>query len=920
MKRTMLRIFGAILALPSAKFARLGKAVFPVVILGLTFAKAASAETVTMGVVDWFASLIASIATYLAQVVGQIILLLIDMVAVPLMQYNGFVTSPVVSMGWSVVRDAVNMFFVIILIIIAFFTILGVERFKWRQQIPSILIMAVVINFSRTLCGIMIDFSQVIMLTFVNAIKDIAGGNFIQMFQLKDIMNANGASGVIREGVEPFDLLAAGIVALLMMLIVLVSLVFLTIALAYRIVMLWALVTIAPLAWFFKPVQSILGMKKNPYNEWWSKFTCALQLGPVLVFFLWLALAVAGSGDVSTSSGFETSSTADGEGLDVGSMLTMMDTSHMVSFIVGILLLFVGLDAANDACASADGVTSGLMKRARGWSKNLAMAPVTVSAWGAKKGAKTIWSGQSGGGGIKGKVLGSQTVTNAALALGRMPILQSLGGRKLAEVAAKNRVKSAASREKYDKDFASAVGGAGDFKNKSETELRLLLDVGNKLNDPATARAAIQAMSDKGLFKDNPSLTSDERRLRIENIQKARNKLRDNPETLESFDDRIRKQSPGFAMDTIYRDAKGKIDQDKLRGDITNLKIGAGAILSGTNSENAAAVSSAMGKDSADRMKFVYDVFEGNVKNIKAAIAGIEDSQIREAMFGNLDANKVKDFAQKIKLNDKGEMLDAGGTVVKDAKFAAMVPDYNKRDAILSAVVGAGVNVGEVRDFYTDSRGEVNSDAHKAMGKHVGSNADSYKEVFDDMADSNLQATKDKARDQLLGIFNEVGDIISGEGMAKIHNGGNKLKDIFDEALNTSLIKRGTNLQAPGLLPGQYTEMETALKNAVEKAIKSGSKINLAKIVGSGSGLTPATQTVINTTISGAKAEDLIKMRFDSGSAAAVGKLIWDGSNVATLKKILLDGTNKAMLKALDAYAAPLPVTDKRAALKEFFP
>jgi hypothetical protein len=375
----MLRLFGAILSLPIRKFIQKGKVAFPIVILGVTFARQAAAISAATAATA-LVSLVANFTTYLAQVVGQLVVLLIGTIAVPLMQYNNFVDSPVVGMGWSVVRDAVNMFFVIILIVIAFGTILGVERFNWRKQIPSILIMAVVINFSRTLCGIMIDFSQVIMLTFVNAIKDIAGGNFVQMFQLKDIMTANSDSSVFTssEGVQPFDLLAAALVALLMMLVVFVSLLFLTIALAYRIVLLWVLVTVAPLAWFFKSTSAILKPKQDPYVEWWKKFVCALQLGPILVFFLWLALAVAGSGDISSSAGFET-----GEGVDTGNILSAMSSSRMVSFIVGILLLFVGLDAANDACAGADKIMSSMMGRAGGISKGLAIG---APAWLGQKG------------------------------------------------------------------------------------------------------------------------------------------------------------------------------------------------------------------------------------------------------------------------------------------------------------------------------------------------------------------------------------------------------------------------------------------------------------------------------------------------------------------------------------------------------
>jgi len=371
MKLNLLRKVGAKLAWPFKKISQFSKAGFLMAFLILFPFQAAHAE-----VVDTLAGWAADALTYAAQGAGKVVVIMIG-ILINIAQYNDFVNSPAVGAGWAVVRDAVNMFFVIIFILIAFGTILGIDRFKWRQQVPKLLLMAIFINFSRTLCGIMIDFSQIFTLTFVNAIKDIAGGNFIQMFGLADIMDANeGATALIENGVSKFDLLVAAACALIMMLIVLVSVVFLTIVLAYRIVLLWALVTVAPLCWFFKGTEGVLKTKKDPYGTWWGKFSCALQIGPILTFFLWLALAVAGSG--ADVAGFGGTSSP-----DATILIKAMDPGKLINFLVGIMLLVVGLDAANDACASTDGIISGLMGKAKGIGKTIAAAPLTLGAGAA---------------------------------------------------------------------------------------------------------------------------------------------------------------------------------------------------------------------------------------------------------------------------------------------------------------------------------------------------------------------------------------------------------------------------------------------------------------------------------------------------------------------------------------------------------
>ncbi|MFH1089072.1 MAG: hypothetical protein V1716_01460 [Candidatus Uhrbacteria bacterium] len=433
MKGFLFRVKEGFLSLFSLKSGRLKKLIVPVVFLGIIFAFPTHAELTTVEIVDKLLSILAQIIISMAQVVGQVIVLLISAIVVPLLQYNDFASSPAVGVGWAVIRDAVNMFFVLILIAIAFGTILGgLDRFKWRQQVPRLLLVAIFINFSRMLCGIMIDFSQVIMMTFVSAIKDIAGGNFIQMMGLENIMAVSKWSILFSDtatsgGVKPFDLFAAAIISFMLMLIVLVTLIFLALIIAFRIVTLWILVTIAPLAWFFKSTDGILKLKGDPYKTWWAQFSCCLQLGPVLVFFLWLALAVAGSGSIGET--FPKSAT----NTETFNMLDMMSTSKIVGFIVSIALIFAGFKAADDACESGGltGAMKSLTGKASGISKGIAMAPVAAAGAGAALAGRGALAG--------GKWLGNKAYTNT---VGRgVNALKNTAGEKLGELAKSGRFK-----------------------------------------------------------------------------------------------------------------------------------------------------------------------------------------------------------------------------------------------------------------------------------------------------------------------------------------------------------------------------------------------------------------------------------------------------------------------------------------------
>lgn len=136
---------------------------------------------------------LATILGWLIQFLGTFIVMLVHVV-IDVSQYNAFVSSAPVQAGWPLVRDVVNMFFIVVLLVSAFATIVQWKPGQWRYNVvlPKLLLMAVLVNFSLTLIGLLIDFSQVVMLTFVNGFKSAAGGNFITALKLDKIMKLPG--------------------------------------------------------------------------------------------------------------------------------------------------------------------------------------------------------------------------------------------------------------------------------------------------------------------------------------------------------------------------------------------------------------------------------------------------------------------------------------------------------------------------------------------------------------------------------------------------------------------------------------------------------------------------------------------------------------------------------------------------------
>ena len=224
---------------------------------------------------------VTTILTAYVNLVGSLMISLIT-ISMSVFQYSKFVDAKVVAIGWSLVRDIVNMFFVIALLIMAFYTVLGRDEYGARKMLVKLIIVAVAINFSRTVCGLLIDFSQVVMLTFVNGFLAVAGGNFAGAFNMTAIMQNPG--GIV----DGSAMLASYILAAIMTTVLFFCILTMLAVLIIRIVVLWVLIILSPLAWICVALPG--SQFKGKYGEWWQHFINYNIAGPILAFFVWLTL------------------------------------------------------------------------------------------------------------------------------------------------------------------------------------------------------------------------------------------------------------------------------------------------------------------------------------------------------------------------------------------------------------------------------------------------------------------------------------------------------------------------------------------------------------------------------------------------------------------------------------------------------
>jgi len=288
---------------------------------------------------------------------------------IELARYNGYIEAPPVIIGWIMVRDIANMFFVVVLLVIAFGTILGIEQYEWKKTLVKLIFAAIFINFSKLIAQLMIDVAHVFTMTFLNAVSATAGGNLINMFNLNSMMSmlsqdpAVGASANIR-----LDIFIASVMAMFFALLAMATLATYVVVMLIRVVVLWTLIILAPLAYLLNAVPNT----QSYAREYWEEFTRHIIVAPVMVFFLWLAFATLGNGNIASQINLNLSGQGDAQTVITAtaanpsaSILQITTWENMANFFIAIAFLMIGIERVQKLGVRGGGLVSSAVSFAK---------------------------------------------------------------------------------------------------------------------------------------------------------------------------------------------------------------------------------------------------------------------------------------------------------------------------------------------------------------------------------------------------------------------------------------------------------------------------------------------------------------------------------------------------------------------------
>ena len=470
----------------------------------------ASAETA--GTLAVWLTVAYSLSKIFADLFSGIFLFLINFL-IGVSQYNSFLGANVVTIGWAVTRDIANMFLVVALLVIAFATILNINSYQASSLLKEFFFAAILVNFSKMICGLMIDASQVVMMTFVSGFSETAAGNFVRLFQIDGwlqlalgtakeqapgisgttggMVNAAASAATWVASTDFFTGIVTNIFTTIISFIGILAILSLDIILVVRIVTIWFLIIAAPIAF----VAKVLPVTKGFSSQWWSAFMKQLIAGPLVAFIVWISLASIAVSDTAfdltkearqkNELFAEANNTPSSKGQVAATKIAQWE--NLALFFVPIVIFIMGAKwAVGVAGGAAKSITGFANKKLSGYATGGLRAfqkqAIGKGEFSVMTQAKKGWTGE---GGFTTALVGGA----GGYALGKIP-----GGQKASNFIGKgfgDRARAGLREDRKKVAVAASQFGVGDLGHKRH-------EVHNA-NEDATMlreRAAIQLAAD----------------------------------------------------------------------------------------------------------------------------------------------------------------------------------------------------------------------------------------------------------------------------------------------------------------------------------------------------------------------------------------------------------------------------------------
>lgn len=278
---------------------------------------------------------------------------------------------------WGLVRDFVNMFFILILVFLAIATILRINKYSDKRMLLYVIMAALLVNFSMPITMIVIDASNLAMGFFIDNINT-ASGSYANAL-LNNMEFSEALDSTTTDNIETG---VAVMVAIIFKFILAFMLFVLGITLVIRLVAFWVLIILSPLAFFAMALPGTMISKIK--DGWVSKLVGWALYGPVMLFFFWIAIVMV----TALSDSIEGSTAESAIQLEEVTISEEEDTfivgafRILIPFSATVYLLFYGYSLSRSMAAGVGGAAASVLNRGTNWMRKGAGVGAAVGTLG----------------------------------------------------------------------------------------------------------------------------------------------------------------------------------------------------------------------------------------------------------------------------------------------------------------------------------------------------------------------------------------------------------------------------------------------------------------------------------------------------------------------------------------------------------
>ncbi len=351
--------------------------------------------------VGWLGNLLLTISSFFLWLAGLLLTVVLDETMMKMGTNIDGMRS--INVGWAALRDVANLFFIFILLYVAIGSILNISGVQIKKMLVNVVIIALLINFSMFFTKMIIDASNILTISFYNAIqsetKDGISGAIVHKMKLTGIYNPSSQWGVeqgatatlaaqTRAKNNPVDetirILILSIFGSVFMFIA--AFIFLAFSVMFigRFVILIFLLILSPVAFIS------MALPEDKYSKkWWNALFAQCIFAPACMALLWVSIKMLEGINFAPQD----SSLAGLSSGDPKAVLLVLNFIVIISMLIFTLVVAKefgaygankGMSMLKTAGNKARGVVSGAAKRGAGMAARGALRGV-ASATGLDK-------------------------------------------------------------------------------------------------------------------------------------------------------------------------------------------------------------------------------------------------------------------------------------------------------------------------------------------------------------------------------------------------------------------------------------------------------------------------------------------------------------------------------------------------------